>query len=370
MPSSHEQVEPYVSPGMPPLNLGKTLSFFEFWPSWAMYLPVVLQWFALSIKHRSLTLPLIANPEIPLSGMVGVPKSLLLEQATGQLKDCILPFFIWQVSGDRDELDQLTKKISDIGFHFPLVCKPDIGCRGVGVKLIKNTSELSACLATYLPGSRVMVQVLSDYEPEAGIFYIKRPEQPRGEIISMAFKYMPYVIGDGERTLAQLIDADERACKVRHLYEKRHQAVWQTVLPKDEPFRLIFSASHSKGAIFKDAWEHVTPTLSQKIHNLMTDLPEFYFGRLDVKFKDVASLKQGKHLQIVEINTASSESLHIWDSNTAFTQAVKALMRQYHVLFTLGAHHRARGYKPPGFRRLVRHWRLENRLSKHYPETD
>src|SRR3546814_9177882 len=50
--------------GMPRLDTrGKTVSFFEFWPSWLVYTPVALQWLGLSLRHRSLTVPLCANPE-------------------------------------------------------------------------------------------------------------------------------------------------------------------------------------------------------------------------------------------------------------------------------------------------------------------
>jgi|GEM_PF-5207210 hypothetical protein len=72
----------YVPPGMPPLDLSRrSTSFFKFLPVCLMYLPVVVQWLLLSIRHRGLALPLIANPAIPLSGMVGVAKSAVFDVA-------------------------------------------------------------------------------------------------------------------------------------------------------------------------------------------------------------------------------------------------------------------------------------------------
>ena len=56
---------------------GKSHDFvFEFWPSWVMYFPVAVQWIALSLHYRSITLPFLANPSLRLSGMVGVPKPI------------------------------------------------------------------------------------------------------------------------------------------------------------------------------------------------------------------------------------------------------------------------------------------------------
>jgi hypothetical protein len=357
---------------MPPLVLGKTTSFFEFWPTWLMYLPVVAQWLALSVRHRSLTLPLIANPQLPLSGMVGIPKSDLLAQAEGTLKEAILPWFV-HVKNDQSldsQCHQIEARFSSINTQYPVVCKPDIGCRGAGVKLVRNPQQLAGCLEQYPEGARLMIQKLADYEPEAGIFFVRHPNATAGTISSMAFKYMPYVVGDGVSTLQQLIEKDIRANELVHLYESRHKQHWHEVVPKDQPYRLVFSASHSKGAIFKDANKFVTEPLTQKLNELMRELPEFHYGRLDVKFKDIESLTRGEHMQIVEINTASSESLHIWDSNTGFKEAVSSLLFQYRTLFSMGASNREKGYRPPGLNALLKAWRLERQLTQHYPETD
>ncbi|MEM7674291.1 MAG: hypothetical protein AAF212_13185, partial [Verrucomicrobiota bacterium] len=70
-------------------------SFFEFWPMWLMYAPVALQWIALSLKYRSITLPLAANPKLTLSGMVGMPKSELFGQTSGELAQHIAPWIVY-----------------------------------------------------------------------------------------------------------------------------------------------------------------------------------------------------------------------------------------------------------------------------------
>lgn len=72
-------------PSLPPK--GAATSFFEFWPTWLMYPPVALLWLLLAIRHRSLTLPLLVNPRLPLAGMVGVSKHQLMIQARGRCLD-------------------------------------------------------------------------------------------------------------------------------------------------------------------------------------------------------------------------------------------------------------------------------------------
>lgn len=363
----------HVSPGMPPLQVSsKVFSMFEFWPLWLIYLPVVFQWIALSIYYRSLSLPLLANPTTPSGGMVGYSKSSLLEQAAPVSHESILTWFTHIVTDESltIQLDQIFERIADNHMTLPIVIKPDMGCRGIGIKLVTNESEIKDCISHYPIGSAIMFQQLAEWEPEAGIFYVRYPNENKGRIISLALKYTPYVVGDGISTLQELIEKDSRASQVMHLYKQRHQNKLKQVVAKDQPFRLIFAASHSKGAIFRNGSNYISNTLSKRIDEVMSAFPEFYYGRLDVKFSNIEDLMLGKNIAIIEVNGASSESLHIWDRETSLTQAWSALFQQYNILFKIGAMNRARGFKPPGILSLWKAWRNEQALMKFYPSTD
>ena len=363
----------YVAPGMPPLKESKrAVSFFEFWPTWLVYLPVLIYSLFLAIKHRSLTLPLIANPYVHLSGMVGFSKGDLLAQGKDYSQQFILPWINHERSNEPldQQVDSLLKRMQEQQLVFPIVGKPDMGCRGAGVKLLSDQQALKNCLDTYPVGATLMLQQLADWEPEAGIFYVRHPGDLQGKIISLSFKYSPYVIGDGESTLSQLLDRDQRTRKLRRLYDNRHQSKLNDVIPKGEKLRLVFSASHSKGAIFTDGNDYLTPQLSTAIDKIMQDIPHFYYGRLDVKFKDIDNLQRGEHLAIVEINGASSESLHIWDKNTRFPSAVKALLFQYRTLFDIGAKNRSQGLASATLFELFAAWKRERQYTIQYPDTD
>lgn len=363
----------YVVPGMPPLqHSGRVVSFFEFWPMWLMYIPVVLQWLILAGRYRSLTLPLIANPKLPLAGMVGVGKSEILRQATGNCAEAILPWIHHQVGGgtvDRQAAN-IIGRARDRGIQFPFVCKPDIGCRGSGVKLVHDRRQLESYLCAYPSGTEILIQKLASWEPEAGVFYVRKPGEPHGRVVSLALKYSPHVVGDGVSTLGELIARDCRAGGLQHLYATRHQANLNDVVEKDKAYRLVFSISHCRGAIFRDGGYLITAELTTRIDELMREIPEFYYGRLDIKFSDIDRLRQGRDIEIVEINSASSESLHIWDRNARLSAALKTLLWQYRTLFGLGALNRKRGYKPPKLAEILRRWRDEKRLAKYYPLTD
>ena len=350
----------------------RSVSFFEFWPAWAIYLPVAIQWMALSLRHRSLTVPFLANPELTLSGMVGVPKSELMSQATGLCKEAILPWLAFETN-QTDAQEQAETWIASAAqqdINLPFVCKPDIGCRGFGVKLIKDVEQLANTIESYPKGTSLLCQKLARWEPEVGIFYVKEPSTGKASVVSLTSKFLPRVTGDGKSTLGALIEKNPRAGSLRHMYYERHKEAWDSVPANGEAVQLVFSASHSKGAIFRDACEYITPELNQAVVEIMADLPDFYYGRLDVKYADLESLQRGETLEIVEINAASAEPTHIWDRNAKYFESIKTLLWQYRALFRIGAHHKAKGYKPPGLVKFMRHWSKERKLSKYYPNTD
>jgi len=350
----------------------KSTSFFEFFPTKLMYTPVAIKWLYLSVRHMSLTLPLIANPKLTLAGMVGVRKSELLKQATGACEESILAwenFIVSKQDADKQALIWL-ESINSFGLNFPFVCKPDIGCRGSGVKLIKNINELKQVIDSYPENTSLMIQKLADWKDEVGIFYVKMPGKMKGQIVSLTFKHSPKVIGDGIHTLKELLQKDNRAKDLLHLYENRNHKTWNKILAQGRTHYLLFSASHCQGAVFEDARKHITIELTNVIDSIMQGLPEFYYGRLDVKYKNLEELKNGKNLQIIEINGASAESIHIWDRNTSFLDAIKTLLWQYTTLFKLGSYNRKKGYKPPGLLKFYKHWKIEKNLAKYYPDTD
>ena len=337
-----------------------------------MYIPVVIQSLLMAVRYRSLTLPLIANPAVPLSGMVGVAKSAVFDAAGEHARKSILPWTIYRVTADsaQMQLDNLFAQLQAQGLGLPVVGKPNIGCRGAGVKLLQSREEVANYLDEFPVDGEIQFQQLSQWDAEAGVFYVRHPGSARGEVTSLTLKYTPYVVGDGESTLAQLVAADPRAGQLGHLYAERHNADWQRTIPANEPYRLVFSASHCRGAVFRDGQEYIDARLVAALDRIFEDIPGFHYGRLDIKFRDLESLQAGTGFEIIEINGASSESINIWDRNARLGQAIKTLLQQYSTLFKLGAANRELGHKTPGLIALLKAWRHESRLVKQYPKND
>jgi hypothetical protein len=362
--------------GMPPFDQsGQPLSFFEFWPMWAFYPPVMLYAGWLMLRYRGITLPTVANPSFPGGGFFGESKAEILQLAMQHVTEWVAPFVRInrpesESVGTDIERDAALVALADAGIALPVVAKPDLGCRGAGVKLVRTAQDLENYLAAFPLGASLLLQRLVPFEGEAGIFYCRRPGQLQGRIVSITLKYFPYATGDGVSTLRELILADPRAGKLSHLYLRRHTARLDDIPAKGESIRLAFAGSHSRGAIFRNGTHLVTPEMEASFDAIAQRLPEFHFGRFDVRFQEFTDVQRGHGFTIVEINGAGAESTHIWDRRTGLLQAWRDLMRQYKWLFEIGHANRARGFKPMSLAAFMRDYRREKALTPQYPPTD
>jgi len=164
--------------------------------------------------------------------------------------------------------------------------------------------------------------------------------------------------------------ADPRAGRIAHLYLERLAGGLDDTPRKGEPVRLVFVGNHCKGSLFRDGTMHATPALTAVIETLARAIPEFHFGRIDVRFPSIASLRRGERLRVIEINGAGSEATHIWDPSTTLMQAWRAQFFHYGQAFRIGGANRARGFASAGVRTMFRHWRLQRRLMASYPLND
>ncbi|HEY0524578.1 MAG TPA: D-alanine--D-alanine ligase [Stellaceae bacterium] len=362
-----------IHAGMPPLDMdGRALSRFEFWPTWIVYLPVALQWLWLSLRYGGVTLPTLANPLMEAGGLCGESKTEVLCHLGPEGRRWLAPFasVVTAPPGApaATDLAAALDAAARARLAFPLVAKPDISCQGTGVRVVDGPDALAAYLAAFPRGARVILQQLVPESGEAGIFYVRRPDETKGRIISLTLKYFPHVVGDGRSTVEELIRRDRRAGRIPDLYLKRLAAERRRrVLAAGEPFRLAFVGNHCKGAIFRDGRAYITEAMTDRIDRIAREVPEFYFGRFDVRFRTIEDLRRGEGFRIIEYNGAGSEATHIWDRDTRLLDAWRTLLGHGRLAFEIGARNRVRGFRPTAPMTLLRLWRNEKRLMRLYP---
>ncbi len=353
-------------------DAGRVISPFEFWPDWLFYTPVVLYWMALGLRYGNFSLPSSANPGITMGGLCGESKSEILDLVHGPGRDWVAPYVKFDTGERVSPADFAAAEAARMagGLDYPLVLKPDIGCNGAGVRFLPDAVALERALPDYPRGVRLLLQRFVPYEGEAGIFYVRHPGEARGRLTSLTLKIAPSVVGDGRSSLRELILADPRAGKVPQLYLPRLAARLDEVPPTGEPVRLVFSGNHCKGSIFRDGRAEITKALADRVEGIARSMPDFHFGRLDVRFASLAELHKGEGFVLIEANGVGSEATHIWDPDCSLREAYRAQFWHYGAAFRIGREMRARGHRPHGVFAMLRLWRLQKRLMAAYPMND
>ncbi len=347
------------------LTEDRLVSPFEFWPGWLFYAPVVAQWIYLGLRYGDMSLPTAANPLIDTGGLCGESKSEILTMAGPAARDWIAPWFTFRAG-----VDDPVPLAEASGFGWPVVLKPDIGCNGTGVKLIRSATALAAAVPEYPRGVVLLIQKYVPEPGEAGLFYIRYPHEAEGRVTSLTLKFAPSVTGDGRSTLEALVLADPRASKVPQLYLPRLGARRAEVPAAGEVVPLVFTGNHCKGSVFVNGADAITPALARQVDAIARDIPGFHFGRIDVRYGSEAALRLGQGFTIIEVNGAGSEATHIWDARCTLREAYATQFAHYRAAWEIGRANRAAGHKTSGLRTMYRKWRLQLRLLASYPTND
>jgi membrane protein DedA with SNARE-associated domain len=318
----------------------------EFWPTWLVYAPLA-PWLAwLAARHGGIGTLGAANPGFEDGGFVGESKFAILQALPAEWTAAAALI----APGDPiARLQGFDDAMRAGGWSWPVILKPDVGQKGVGVRRIGSRDEAAAYLAA--ESGAVIVQRYHPGPFEAGIFYYRRPAEACGRIFSITDKRFPALVGDGAATVEQLLWDHPRFRLQVPLFLKRHDGT--RVLADGERLPLVTAGNHCQGAVFLDGTELITPALSARIDAIARQVPGFYIGRFDVRYASLARFRRGEDLAIVELNGVTSESTNIYDPGYGAWRAWRTLARQWQLVFEIGHANRVRGATPLQLRRLL-----------------
>jgi hypothetical protein len=352
----------------PVMATTQRLGALERLPKWLICVPLVLQWLALALRHGSATVPSSANPRITAGGLVGEAKTEYFEGMGDIACRATARWCIVKPHARREA--RVHAAMRRAGLSFPVVAKPDLGMCGFGVRLVRDAQDLNEYLAAFPEGQNVVLQTWLPDNGEAGIFYTRMPGEASGRITGLALRHFPQVVGDGVSTVGELIAASPRA---RRLLDPAHHELiidTEAVPLPGKVVRLSTIGSTRVGGLYTNGRAQITPRLEAAIEAIVQDMPDFYFGRLDVRFSTLAALREGIGFRIMEINGAGSEAIEAWDPATPLWRALGTIFAKQRRLFAVGAAMRARGHKPIGLLRLARLHLHQQRLLAQYPPSN
>jgi pimeloyl-ACP methyl ester carboxylesterase/membrane protein DedA with SNARE-associated domain len=318
---------------------------WEFWPPYLFYLPIVVYVLLLGLRFRNPTLFTAVNPVMPAGGIKGESKSAILDhlRSSGRVPR-------YQVLDRSLTIDrQVALAAAFMARHnldFPIICKPDVGERGKGVRKVRSQAALSAYLHSYRsqPVDIIVQRYVEGYE--FGIFYYRYPGDAHGRIFSITDKRRLFINGDGVRTLETLILRDERAVCMAPLHFRVHGQSLFEVPQAGQRIELVEVGTHARGALFLDGRALITPALTSAIDAISRHIDGFYFGRYDIRVSSLEALRQGHDLHVLELNGVTSEATHVYDPRYHLLEAWRDLMQQWEIAFEIGASNVRRGVVP------------------------
>ena len=313
------------------------LTHWEYWPFDVVYIPMYFVWFYYSAKARSFFFFNAANPRIKNAGF--------LMESKKEIYDIIPEQFIPKTLFFKDGTDAavILQAVAASGISFPCIAKPDMGGKGRGVQKIYALEEI----ATYAVKIKMdfLVQEFIPYPEEVGIFYCRMPDKPDGFISGIVAKEFLIVKGDGVSTLTQLVEKDPRYHFQLEALQKIYGEGLNSILEKDELKNLVPYGNHARGAKFIDVSHWADETFTKNFDYVCKQIPEFYFGRLDVMYSNFEDLKAGKNFSIVELNGAGSEPTHIYDPGHSLFFAWKEIARHFKLLCAISIKNHKRGFR-------------------------
>ncbi|MHA4811798.1 hypothetical protein ACX0G9_27125 [Flavitalea flava] len=297
---------------------------WEYWSFTAVYLPIYIIWIGLCLRARSFFFFAASNPSIKNGGFLSESK----KDISPLIPACYHPktLFISLPAVEENVLLQLEGQ----GFLFPLIGKPNVGSKGRGVKILNTSADLEEYI-----GSATLdfhIQEFVSYKKEAGIFYYRYPGEKKGRISGIVRKEFLSIKGDGHSQIGELISRNKRAILQTDGLKKLYGSIFGKVLPEGEDFVLVPYGNHARGAKFLDDSHLIDDELTLAIDRVCRQIPGFYFGRLDIRYRDWEELKQGRNFAIIEVNGAGSEPTHIYDPAHTLFYAWKEIIRHWIIL--------------------------------------
>lgn len=303
------------------------LKSWEYWPFSVVYIPVFVYWLWLSLKARSFFFFSAANPSIESGGMLGESKIDILDM----IDDAYKPLTVFIKRGLTEAL--LSVRFSNANLAFPVIAKPNAGERGWGVEKIDTMESLQH----YHQRSPLdyLIQEYVDYPLELGVFYYRKPNERQGTISSIVQKEFLSVTGNGQKNLAELIQANDRAVLQWDLLKIKYAKSLNLVLPIGKKMTLVTIGNHCLGTKFLDANHLITLELTTVFDQISLKIDGFYYGRYDLRCSSLHDLYQGKNIKIMELNGAGAEPAHIYDPGFSIWEGWKVLLHHWKVLYQI-----------------------------------
>jgi hypothetical protein len=329
---------------------------WEYWSFNAIYGWIMPWWAWLAFRARSLFFFNAANPAIENGGMLNESKKDIHEILPKGMYPATIHF---PVGSDPD---QVWEALLTAGMGFPVMGKPDIGGRGRGIRKICSREDL----AIYVRQATLdfHIQAYIPFEQEVGIFYHRLPGENRGKVTGIVRKEFLRVSGDGTHTVRTLLANDRRGIMYLESLEKIAGLELDDIPAAGEKRIVSPYGNHARGALFLDETDRADEKLHALMDGIAAQIPGFFFGRLDIRYRDWDGFLEGRDFSIIELNGAGAEPTHIYDPRHSIFFAQSEIIRHWKILHKISMMNHARGVPYLSYREGREMFRKDREISE------
>ena len=309
----------------------------------AFHFPAIVQGLFLSALARSWTFFCCSNPGFQAGGFGGESKFRILQMLP---TDAVIPT-LYLAKGGAERSERVLAVASEQEWSWPLVLKPDVGQRGIGVGVVKSAAEVEEWLANH--SFSAVAQPYHSGPYEVGVFYVRFPKEAVGRIVSVTEKVSSFVTGDGTSTVDELV--------ARAAIEKptRSGVRYDFVPEEGEQVDLFPVRNLARGVVLKHRPEWNTESLGRKIDEVSKAVTGFYIGRYDLRFHSLEKFVVGEEVAVVELNGVTAVDLSIFDPTRSLLSAWWTLLKTWRVAWRISRQtRRIQWCRPEGARSVIR----------------
>lgn len=314
---------------------------FEYWSMHTFYAIPALYIVYLAIKARSLTFFAAVNPALRMGGAVGYDKY----EAQKLIDEQYLPKTCFFVA--KTPVQTILQQMELHGLQFPVIAKPNMGERGVGVEKLNTSADLTNYIANF--NGNFMLQEFLQLPLEFGVFYYRMPDKSSKGVISVTQKQFMQLTGNGKLSILQLMQNSPRyILQIPRLKQKMGDGIHQ-ILSQGQTYLLEPIGNHNRGTIFLDANYLLSEQLSAVFDNIVEPMNGFFYGRFDIKTTSPEDLLMGKNIKIMEVNGVASEPAHIYQPNNSLLNAYRDVFKHLNLIYKIAQQNHQQGFKYPSF---------------------
>lgn len=313
---------------------------WEYWPTWLAYLPVLPVVLYYVFKTRRWFFFSNVNPLFKTGALMGASKYQILEQ----IPDAYKPITLY-IGKNENSVQGVLELMREKNLEFPVIAKPDVGERGLLVALIESEQDLKRYLKAN--SMDILIQEYIDLPKECGIFYIRKPSEAKGKVVSVGLKDYMKLTGDGKSTVRELMENSPKfKLQVDRLLEEGRHDILTKVLGEEEFYQPEPIGNHCRGATFIDGTHLIEDRLNELFNEINQQMNEVYYGRFDVKYSSWENLLEGRDIKILEMNGIASEPIHIYDNRVRIRDKYKSFYELWKSIYEISDIQKSRGIHP------------------------